>query len=263
MTVGHAGEPLELSLRYGDVRYRAAIAVACAAELVDMELNVGRLLHPNEAAYLQRLCHARRRQSYILGRVAAKRAIGRVVHVPPWHRIDIATGVFRQPVVRLADENCPDVSISHCEGLGVAVAFAPELLLAIDVERCTADAASAARKLLNPGEAGLLARCGWNEVVTSTVQWSAKEALSKAMKFGLTVPPEILCISSVETIDVQSVVLGFQNFPQYVCFSRLYGQTALSLALPRHAQSLDLRGLAQLDIGGMERPGILSAQAGQ
>lgn len=262
MTVGSTGKPLELSLQYGRTRYRAAISVACAAELIALELNVGRLLHSNEVAYLQRLCHVPRRQSYILGRVAAKRAIGLVVHQLPWHRIDIATGVFGQPVVRLAVENCPDVSISHCEGLGVAVAFAPELPVAIDVERCTAATARAARKLLNAGEAGLLAQCGWDDVVTITVQWTAKEALSKVMKFGLTVPPEILCISSVEIIDAQSVVLGFRNFPQYICFSRLYGQTALSLALPRHARTSDLRAFAQLDIGGTEPSGILSAEAG-
>ena len=62
--------------------------------------------------------------------------------------------------------------------------------------------------------------------------WCLKEALSKALRCGLTVPLELLAVGSVEP---HPIVLwaGFANFAQYRGLSLVAGDLAAALVLPK------------------------------
>jgi phosphopantetheinyl transferase (holo-ACP synthase) len=108
--------------------------------------------------------------------------------------------------------------------------------MAIDIERCTPETARTARSFVSSDEIVLFTPLAWDDTICMTVQWSAKEALSKIMKFGLTVPSEILALSAVEATGSGSAVLRFRNFMQYKCHVWLGGGVALSLALPARTE---------------------------
>ncbi|GAA3623445.1 hypothetical protein [Flavivirga jejuensis] len=77
-----------------------------------LELNLAEL-HPKELEIYSSYKHERRKMSYLLGRLSAKRAISELTHFNPFNAIFIDVAVFEFPVVKcLAIQNI-QLSISH------------------------------------------------------------------------------------------------------------------------------------------------------
>jgi len=97
----------------------------------DIEL----FLHFDELEYFKTLKYPKRQKSYLLGRYCAKSAVSSYTSEKNLARIVLKEGVFRQPLIYYAHEPNIQVSITHCEDFGAAVAF-PELHpLSIDIEK--------------------------------------------------------------------------------------------------------------------------------
>ena len=137
----------------------------------------------------------RRRRDWLAGRVAAKRALRRVLRdrgerVPGYDSVDVwndSNGAPRFTVAKrpgLAAQL--NLSIAHTEGTGVAAVAdtAGAGTVGVDIERTTEVSMAAVRRILAAGE---LARLHGDEAPPSAIAlWTAKEAAMKAASASCT-----------------------------------------------------------------------------
>lgn len=189
-------------------------------------------LHKEEKAYFMRLQYSKRKHSYLLGRYCAKHAISKYNKCNDFTEIWIENGIFHHPVVMQVPNINTQVSISHTEGIGAALAFSETYPMGIDIETMSSKKADIIRPHLSSSEVSL------NMFETIEAQfiflWTAKEALSKVLKCGLTIPLELLEISSTEKVE-NIIVSNFKNFKQYKVISFCFGNLICSLVCPQGA----------------------------
>ena len=188
----------------------------------------------------------RRRISFLSGRRLAKVAIAGLTQIEDLTKIEISYGVFGQPVVKGDARNCHiGVSISHCSKLAVALAHPVEQPMGIDIESCLGVQNADIAKQFNPAEIATLASFGLQSWECSAILWTAKEALSKVLKCGFTVPLSILSITTWERSTEGMYEGNFEHFTQYKACTWLEGGLVLSVVLPRKTQLSDLGGFLQ------------------
>ena len=90
--------------------------------------------HPREKKYYDGL-FSKRAKSYQIGRYAAKRAVAALTGEEEFRSILVEQGIFDQPVVTCRLQQNVQVSITHCDGLGGAIAFPESYPMGIDIER--------------------------------------------------------------------------------------------------------------------------------
>lgn len=141
----------------------------------------------------------KRRADWLLGRLAAKRLVVRlladVVRMDlPLDAFDIVAEVSGAPVVRLANGGTlpVGVSISHSEGTAFSAAWADTgdgLSAGADLERIAPRSAELVRDFFRPEEIDAWAALppGGARDSFATAVWSTKEAVLKALRFGLAV----------------------------------------------------------------------------
>ncbi|MGL6095670.1 MAG: 4'-phosphopantetheinyl transferase family protein [Fimbriiglobus sp.] len=217
-----------LDLTRDDGRETAWLAAVPGAAFPDLEPRAGEWLAPAELAYLARLDVPRRRKSYLLGRVAAKRAVLRYLGETDPRAVAVERGVFQQPVVRAVGPDVPGVSISHTEDWAVAVAHPAGHPVAVDIETLTPDRAATVRAHLTPEEAALL-RDGVPEIVV----WAMKEALGKVLRCGLMVPLDVLAVGGLAPGPGGRTLGTFRNFLQYRAIGWCEAGHAVAVVLPR------------------------------
>lgn len=211
---------------------RAALALA-AAPLDWLDAHRGGFLHPDEERLLTDRLHARRRHGLLIGRYAAKSALAALRPDLDPRALAIRPGVLEQPVLSGIDDNL-GISLSHAGPVAVAVAFPETCPMGIDLERIraanipllTSQTSAAERQRL----AARLGTAGEAERLTRL--WCLKEALSKALRCGLTVPLDLLAVGTVEP-EPPGLCVTFANFAQYRGLSLAAGGLAAALVLPR------------------------------
>jgi 4'-phosphopantetheinyl transferase len=219
--------PQTLALRHGNVEQSACFAA------VD-SLPAGDFLDEKEHEHLKGFKFPAKREGFLLGRLAAKRALGALLAEEDLRRIDIHAGVYGQPLVRHPRAGGVNVTVSHSHGLAVALAFPREYPMGIDLE--TVSAVSAATIIgemeASPAEFTWLATGGEDEETACCVLWTAREALGKALKIGLNSPLGILALSGIRNLGAGNWLGRYQKFPRCQCLSQVKNGRVLSLALP-------------------------------
>jgi 4'-phosphopantetheinyl transferase len=173
------------------------------------------ILHPGEAALFRSFKYEKKKQSYLMGRIAAKIALSAFLREVNPARIEIVSGVFNQPLVRHASHDVPEVSISHTGDRAVAVCFPAGHCIGIDLETVGADPDGTVRSQLTSRELSASGSGLLGERLTCLMIWSMKEALSKALKCGLTIPLEILEIDGLVFDGEAACSCGFRNFGRF------------------------------------------------
>lgn len=191
----------------------------------------GLFLHPEEQAYFLKLLHPKRQQSYLLGRFCAKQALAIYTNNSP-ASIKIENGIFQQPVVCSAPYNNAQVSISHTDVLGAAIAFPETHPMAIDIETICPTKRETILTQLTLSEIRLLSS---DTVDNLTMLWTAKEALSKVLRCGLGISFELLEINSI--IHYTNWTLcNFKHVYPYQALSFRCGGSVCSLVYPKQTQ---------------------------
>jgi len=194
------------------------------------------ILHPDEAALLRSFKYEKRKQSYLMGRIASKIALSAFLREVDPARIEIASGVFNQPVVRHASRDVPEVSISHTKDRAVAVCFPAGHCIGIDLEIVGADPDGTVRSQLTSRELAAAGSGPPGEGLACLMIWSMKEGLSKALKCGLTVPLEVLEIDGLVFDGETSCTCGFRKFGRYKGVSDVVAGYVFTLVLPRDSE---------------------------
>lgn len=200
------------------------------------------MLHPDELSYYKTLEYDKRRTSYLLGRIAAKNSVSEFLHEDiVFPSFSIKPGVFQFPVVKHITDYNVQVSISHCDNIGVALAFPEEHPMGIDIERIREDKIDVMKTVISKNESKLIDHAVLHMSVASCLVWSVKESLSKVLKTGLTLDFGILEINSLEKkgLIYQST---FTHFSQYKAISFKIDEYICSIVLPEQTR-VDLESI--------------------
>jgi phosphopantetheinyl transferase len=192
------------------------------------------LLHEVERNYYDTLKADMRRSSYLLGRLAAKTALSVITgsDTAQMASFYIDFGVFKFPVVKSFPHQNRQVSISHCQNIGIALAFPEEHPLGIDIEKIDPDKMAVLEGFITPKDNEQFAGIGLNTLVGYTLMWTVKESLSKIIRTGLTMDPGIMEVKSFERVG-EFYISTFSHWPQYKSISFQCGEYVCSVTLPR------------------------------
>lgn len=220
-----------LILRHGRLELPVCFAVADA-------VSADAFLSDGESELLQGFQFAAKREGFLLGRLAAKRALGALLEEPDLRRIEIRSGIYGQPLLRHPRAGAVEVTVSHSHGLAVALAFPAAYPMGIDLETLSAISAPTILGELqaSPPELAWLATGTVDEATACGVLWTAREALGKALKIGLNSPLGILALADIQSAGAQAWAGRYLRFPQCQCLSQAKDGRVVTLAMPGEAR---------------------------
>lgn len=223
--------------------YRGYLSLFLTAGLNQASAEV-QYLHPVERRYFDSLKFERRIQSYLSGRMASKQAVSLCICEDRLESICIDKGIFQHPVVVHPRKGNYQVSITHCDKLAAAIAYTDYMPMGIDLESIDERIKSILESHATELEVSLV-----NSVIphysgSFTVLWTVKEALSKVLRTGFTVPLQLFELNRMEEQE-GSIVSRFTNFPQYEAISLLFKNEVFSIVYPKQMK-LDIEPIKQL-----------------
>jgi 4'-phosphopantetheinyl transferase len=176
-------------------------------------------LHTHERNHFSTLKFQKRARSYLIGRFVAKQAVALLTGEENLANILIQPGIFNQPIV-VSDRQNIQVSITHSEDFGAALAFPEAHPMGIDLEIINSKQRTALEGQATEWEKQQIVSLSILHDVGLTLLWTAKEALSKVLKTGLMTPFDIFEVSKIELYD-HYIMCYYKNFPQYkvICFT--------------------------------------------
>lgn len=127
-----------IKLMTEDKSFSSELCIAYSS-LSELQQYAETFLHPHELAYFKTLVYEKRQLSYLLGHYIAKQAL--VSHNTTLRLNDILIdyGVFKNPIIFHAENNKIQVTYSHAEHCGIALAFPEACPLGIDIEKTDAE----------------------------------------------------------------------------------------------------------------------------
>lgn len=226
---------LELDLIRNDSRYKANLVAAPLNIYNNVVDGINNILHPAEIGHFKKLKYMKRKLSYFMGRYAAKKAVSTFLSGDKLKDIEIISTILGNPVVRCAKDIVPSVSISHNNNYAVALAYPDKHPMAIDIELIDESKVETIKSQVTEAEERLFEETSLTEAVYYTVLWTIKEALSKFILCGLTIPFDLLEINRIE-IEEERIVTLFKNFGQYKACSYILDGQVVSVVLPRKTE---------------------------
>ena len=189
-------------------------------------------LHPKENSFFETLLYPKRQQDFLIGRYCAKKAVSILLQKDEFTQTCIENGVFQQPYVYHPSCQNLQISISHTENYGAALAFSEAHPMAIDIETICMDKTKTFQTQLTVAEQILAEKLVISKISQLTLLWTIKEALSKILKCGFMMPFEILEIAALNAHDGY-IISNFKNFHQYQALSFLFNPIVCSFVYPR------------------------------
>ncbi len=163
-------------------------------------------LTPAERREYDEQSHDDRRRDWLAGRQAAKEAVAAHCGVPPT-RVRLVRREGAAPSALLRSEDATprampiSISISHCDGLGLAAVADHPARVGVDLERAGQIEHEHLRYFLSPGERTVAERAG------ATFVWTLKEAAWKALQLDDTTPFSALRLAIDRTSTLRGVWL--------------------------------------------------------
>ena len=227
-----------LTLRHAGNEHDAWFALTHESELQTAGALPHALLSDVELAQFGDLRFPQKQANFLIGRLAAKAALGALLKEADPRRITIASGVFGQPLVRHGRAAGMEVSLSHSQGLAVALAHSGESPLGLDLECVPAASAATLLAQMQPSaaESAWLSAGNIDSATACGLLWTAREALGKSMKIGLNCPLGTLALERIESAGDRAWSGRYANFPHSRCLTQIFDGRVLTLALPALTQ---------------------------
>lgn len=187
-------------------------------------------LHHQECREYKTLKVTRRIRSFLVGRLAAKQAVAALTGEKELNGILIQSGVFSQPVV-ICEKRNTQVSITHCEDYGMAIAFPEVHPMGIDLEKIDPLKRDVFAGQITAFENTLIVPAEIQYDVGLALLWTAKEALSKVLKTGLMAPFELFEVAKINFCE-NFITCYYKNFSQYKAISFSIGKYMCSIVYP-------------------------------
>lgn len=237
----HSTETGQVLIKRNENAFMSSFAIVNKS-ISNLQNDIQHYLHADELMLFNTMKYEKRQHSYLLGRMASKLAVSKLLSGSAELRsFAIGQGVFGYPVVNHLTKSNIQVTLTHCDSTGVAMAFPEEHPLGIDLEKIKENIISTMEDSLTDNEKTLLATYTMPQNRAYTLFWTLKESLSKILKTGLMLDFKIMEVEQM--IEKQGFYLTtFKHFPQYRAVSWLVGgQYAFSVVLPRNSKADFLR----------------------
>jgi len=223
-----------LTVRHGPTERHAYLAVVSDAMLQAPAYSPESVLSERELAHHHELRFTQKREAFLLGRCAAKQALAARLDEGLWSTIDVHPGVFGQPLVRHARAFGVDVTLTHSNGMAVALVYPAEWPMGIDLETVEESVAATvlAEMETSAEEQTWLNSSGLSQAAACALLWGAREALGKALKTGLNSPLRLFALSGLNQTEPGVWTGGYANFPRFAWRVTQSGACTLSLAFP-------------------------------
>ena len=222
---------MDLIFENTNMKITTILCMSRIQELTSIDYNKFDFLCDKEKEYLKTICNKRRILSFILGRYASKIAVGRALKIKDMKLIHIKNGIFNQPIVEGKAETGVQISISHCENIGISVAYPQHVLLGIDIEKIEKKRYETLKRITTEAEMKLISNND-KPLFYLTLLFTVKESLSKCLKTGLTVPIEILSVNKLMNDD-KGYYGQYLNFGQYQFRCVEFENYVISLTYPK------------------------------
>ncbi|MEW9701801.1 4'-phosphopantetheinyl transferase superfamily protein [Paenibacillus sp. SI8] len=209
--------------------YKASICCCYVKNMAEFERIIP-YLHIEERNYFDTLKFEKRIRSFLLGRFAAKQAVAALTGEEKLEYIHIQAGIFDQPILSSTTRNT-QVSITHCNDYGAAIAFPEAHPMGIDFEKIDDKKRSAFESQITLAEKENINALPISLDTALTLLWSAKEALSKVLKTGLTTSFKVFEVSKIELYD-DHFICFYKNFKQYKAIAFTVGSHICAIACP-------------------------------
>lgn len=227
-------ELVDIKYTFNGCPVKCVLSVLKPNDISELTSFADMILHPNELSYISGNISGRRKTEYLAGRIAAKNALGLFINEVNPKNIEIARGIFNQPIVRHSSEDIPEISISHKQSMAVALACQSGHCLGIDIEEYYEHNLGTLEGQLSEAEKQVISQSVDYQLVCSQL-WSIKEALSKVLKTGLTAPFEIYETAGITFTGSTISQCYFKRFYQYQAMSWVFNQYVLAIVFPRHS----------------------------
>lgn len=221
-------ENIELTEK--DRKYSVCLTVMNTNNANDLLNAANQYLSTEEMQLFNTMKMNKRKYDFLLGRVCAKLSIAHLKKIDNPQKINIGNGYYRQPFIKNSGIiNC-QLSITHNEIAGAAIAFPEEIPMGIDLEIINSTKWGTLISQLTEHEKREVILYQ-NDIRILTVLWTAKEAVSKLLKIGFTSPISIFEVDKINLYN-QSINCSFVNFPQIQTVSACLDEYVITLALP-------------------------------
>jgi len=178
------------------------------------------------------ISYEKRRRDFLAGRFIAKQVLSAYLQEKDLTKIIIKNGIFNQPLLEYPTANPPRFSLSHTHTHSVCLAFPQAHPMGIDMETIRYDSVESIASELTEREKCLDVCLRENTGEFYLQLWTIKEALSKVLQTGLTVPLEIYEVAEMRRFGKYYESI-FKNFMQYKAFSFKWKGNICSIVLPQ------------------------------
>lgn len=182
-------------------------------------LNFKKYLTKSEENEFNALTSEIKKKSYVLGRYTAKQTISLLIRDKNLRDIEITKGILGQPVVHIKSKKNVEISISHERDVYASVAFLYEFPFGIDIERVTHKNLAVLIRCSSKEERLNVKYLEMTSIESLTLLWTTKEALSKILKTGLTLPFWFYEIKGCNFVANNHIVSSYKYFSQYISIS--------------------------------------------
>lgn len=221
-------------------------AILCCSGRIDYEGLIPHL-HPQERDYFETLKFEKRIKRYLMGRYVAKQAVSALTGEKDLSNILIQSGIFTQPIVVSNQQNI-QVSITHSDNFAAALAFPEVHPMGIDLEKINLNQNEVLESQMTEAEKERIRFLSFSYSYETllTLLWTAKEALSKALKTGLMTPFQVFEISKIEFRD-DYIMSYYINFAQYKVISFIISNYVCSIVHPLKSYlHLDIKSIKEV-----------------
>jgi 4'-phosphopantetheinyl transferase EntD len=205
-------------------------------------------LHPLERLRFNAFPSPVRRQSFLMGRSAAKTAANGFAPGIPDAEVCIESGVFGFPILDHPQLSTHEVSITHTSTAAMAVVYPKTHPISIDIESISDAHPRALTSYGRAHEMKRLLACGLSQVDASTLIWSAKESVGKILRTGLTLHRLFYTIDSITPSETtpETWDILYRYFKQYRSVIGITQGTAWAITFPRLSRLTDSTIISRL-----------------
>jgi len=232
--MGFSLEHVPLKISHSGSTTRSFLAILTDSSYAGIEREHQNWFHPSEWLRVNALKVEKRRKEFVLGRCACKLATSAYLEEPNLVRLVINAGVFGQPILRFLSDHHPELSITHTDTVALAVASQQGHPIGLDIEKLTDRDTDFLAEHVTQRDLRQLEGLTPNVKHAYLRAWTIKEALSKVLRCGITIPFELLELKSPMVVEANSFCCDYRNFPQYRCYSWSLGQYLVAIVVPRN-----------------------------
>ncbi|MDU5207319.1 MAG: 4'-phosphopantetheinyl transferase superfamily protein [Clostridioides difficile] len=200
-------------------QYDSAFLSACAIRMANQS-EYTKLLGNEEKIYFDTLKYPKRIMEYLIGRYVGKVSYGTLIGESDIKSIEITQDLHGGPIVLYKNVYSSSISISHCDNLAVALAYNSKTPMGIDIEFMSERKSDILKNILTEQEEKKAEKQqeSIEKRIWRYIAWTTKEALSKVIRTGFTLPLSFYEIKSIFKVR-DKFITEFTYFTQYRAYT--------------------------------------------